>query len=167
VVHHLPDQRKGVDGLVRALRPGGWLVLAEGGLPTRCLPWDVGVGEAGLADRLAAVGDRWFAQMRATMPGAVRLPVGWNRVLVDAGLVEVSSFSYLVDLPAPAPEQVRQSVVDWLSWVSDIAEDHLSASDWQAVRQLLDPADPAFAGTRDDVFILRASTVYSGRKAEV
>jgi SAM-dependent methyltransferase len=167
VVHHLPDQRKGIDGLVRALRPGGWLVLAEGGLPMRCLPWDVGVGEPGLADRLTAAGDRWFAQMRGTMPGAVRLPVGWNRVLADAGLVEVSSFSYLVDLPAPAPEHVRQSVVDWLTWVGGIAEDHLSASDWQAVRQLLDPADPAYAGARDDVFILRASTVYSGRKAEV
>ncbi|MGH3900732.1 MAG: hypothetical protein ACRDTA_21305, partial [Pseudonocardiaceae bacterium] len=51
-----------VERLAALLKPGGRLVVAEGGLRQRCLLW--------------------------------------NRALTDAGLVDVSAFSYLVD-PAP------------------------------------------------------------------
>jgi SAM-dependent methyltransferase len=165
VVHHLPDQQRAIERLADVLAPGGWLALGEGGLHTRCLPWDLGVGEPGLADRLTAARDEWFVRMRTEMPDAVRLPVGWNRALSDAGLTEVSSFSYLIDLPAPASEAVRQFAVDWLTWMGDVGEDTLSDSDRQAIARLLDPADDAYLGHRDDVFLLGASTVYLGRKA--
>jgi SAM-dependent methyltransferase len=165
VVHHLPDQQQGIAGLVRLLAPGGWLALAEGGLGTRCLPWDLGVGEPGLADRLAFAHDSWFADMRATMPGAVRMPIGWAKAMSHAGLVEVSSFTYLVDQPAPASETVRQSVVDWLTWCASTAAERLDATDQLALTRLLDPIDPAYVGARDDVFVLSASTVHLGRKA--
>lgn len=164
VVHHLPDQQDGLNRLVRVLAPGGWLAICEGGLGTRCLPWDLGVGEPGLPDRLAAAHDAWFAAMRAGMPGAVRLPVGWTRALTDAGLVDVSSFSYLIDLPAPASDEVRRSVVDWLAWNAGVAADRLGQDDQAALVRLLDPEDPAFVGARDDVFILTASTIHLGRK---
>jgi SAM-dependent methyltransferase len=164
VVHHLPDQLKGIAGLARVLADGGWLALAEGGLHTQCLPWDVGVGEPGLADRLAAAHCAWFADMRAAMPGVTRLPMGWTRAMVDAGLADVSSFSYLIDWPAPASEQVRQAVVDWLTWCSAVAADRLSDLDQVALARLLDPVDPAYVGARDDVFVLSASTVHLGRK---
>jgi hypothetical protein len=103
--------------------------------------------------------------MRAEMTGAVRLPVGWTRALADAGLVDVSSFSYLTDRPAPADDLVRQSVVDWLSWCSGVAAERLSGDDQDALVRLLDPDDPAYVGARDDVFVLSASTVHLGRKA--
>src|SRR5256885_16065777 len=164
VVHHLPDQSKGLAGLAGLLAPGGWLAIGEGGLGTRCLPWDVGVGEPGLVDRLAAAHNAWFADMRASMPGATRLPVGWTRALADVGLVEVSSFSYLTDYPAPAPELVRQSAVDWLTWVSAVAAERLDRGDQDAVVRLLDPTDPTYVGDRDDVFVLSASSVHLGRK---
>ncbi|HET9138019.1 class I SAM-dependent methyltransferase [Actinophytocola sp.] len=164
VVHHLPDQQKGIEGLVRVLGPGGWLALAEGGLPGRYLPWDLGVGEPGLGARISAAHVAWFADMRAGMAGVTRLPVGWNRALTDAGLAEVTSFSYLVDLPPPATELVQQSVVDWLSWTAAMTAERLSAADQVAVARLLDPIDPAYVGARDDVFILGASTVHLGRK---
>ena len=164
VVHHLPDQLKGIIGLAGLLAPGGWLAVAEGGLVHRCLPWDLGIGEPGLADRLAAGHAAWFADMRAGMSGVVRLPVGWTRALADAGLVEVSSFSYLNDHPAPADELVRQSAVDWLSWVSGVAAERLGPDDQDVIIRLLDPDDPAYVGARDDVFALSAATVHLGRK---
>ncbi|HEV2781386.1 MAG TPA: methyltransferase [Actinophytocola sp.] len=164
VVHHLPDQQDGINRLTRLLAPGGWLAISEGGLGTRCLPWDLGVGEPGLGDRLEAAGAAWFADMRSGMPGSVRLPVGWTQALADAGLVGVSSFSYLIDLPAPPSERVRQSVVDWLSWVAGVAAERLGEADQAALVRLLDPDDPAFVGARDDVFILTASTIHLGRK---
>lgn len=164
VVHHLPDQRAGIAGLAGLLAGGGWLAVGEGGLPTRCLPWDIGVGRPGLIDRLCAAQTAWFADMRAAMDGSTRMPVGWTRALADAGLVETFSFSYLTDHPAPGNELVRQSVVDWLAWVAGVAAERLDGQDQDSVVRLLDPNDPAYVGNRDDVFVLSASTVHLGRK---
>lgn len=164
VVHHLPDQQAAIDGLARVLAPGGWLALSEGGLATRCLPWDLGIGEPGLGNRLTAARDAWFVGMRADMPGVRSLPVGWNKALEAAGLTAVSSFSYVVDHPAPAPEAVRLSVVDWIAWMAGVGEVGLSDVDRETVARLLDPDDEAYAGARDDVFVLGTSTVYLGQK---
>jgi SAM-dependent methyltransferase len=164
VVHHLPDQQRAIDELTRVLAPGGWLALGEGGLSTRCLPWDLGIGEPGLGSRLTAARDAWFVGMRKDMPGAKSLPVGWNKALEAAGLARVFSFSYVIDHPAPASEAVRQSVVHWLAWMSGVSEEQLSGTDRETVARLLDPDDEAYVGARDDVFILGASTVYLGQK---
>jgi hypothetical protein len=56
-------------------------------------------------------------------------------------------------------------VVDWVEWVARVGEDQLSATDRETVARLLDPADEAYVGARDDVFVLSASTVHLGRKA--
>ncbi|MGB3438004.1 MAG: class I SAM-dependent methyltransferase [Actinophytocola sp.] len=164
VVHHLPDQQAAIDELARVLVPGGWLALSEGGLATKCLPWDLGIGEPGLGNRLTAARDDWFVGMRADMPGVRALPVGWNTALEAAGLTGVYSFSYVIDHPAPAPEAVRLSVVDWIAWMSGVGEDRLSATDRETIARLVDPGDEAYVGARDDVFVLGASTVYLGQK---
>jgi SAM-dependent methyltransferase len=162
VVHHLPDQQQTLADLAGLLIPGGCLALSEGGLPLRCLPWDIGVGEPGLHERLSALQGEWFRQMRADMPDAVPMPFGWNRALTNVGLVGVTSFSYLIDRPAPAPEPVLDSVLNWLDWMRQIGEDQLGESDRDTVRRLLDPDDPAYVGKRDDVFMLTARTVHLG-----
>ena len=164
VLHHLPDQRKAAGNLIDALAPGGWFALAEGGLETRCLPWDLGVGKPGLQDRLAGARGDWFTRMREQIPDVVRLPVGWNLVLAEAGLHDVSAFSYLVDHPAPTKPVVRESIEDWLRWRSDVTGDLLHPADRATVRRLLDPRDPEYVGLRDDVFFLQTNTVHIGQK---
>ena len=164
VIHHLPDQLRGVRRLVSALAPGGWLALAEGGLETRFLPWDLGVGAPGLADRLAAARAEWFVSMRENMPGSVRLPVGWNVALADAGLGEISAFSFVVDHPAPAKHLVRDWAVDRLTWLTEITGPHLHAADREALRRLLNPSDSEYVGAREDVFLLETDTVHVGRR---
>lgn len=164
VVHHLPDQRQGVAKLVDTLAPGGWLALVEGGLEPKFLPWDLGVGEPGLPERLVQARGEWFTRMREQIPGAVRLPVGWNIVLAEAGLLDVSAFSYLVDHPAPAKPTVREFAIERLKWLFDVAGDRLHPADRTAVRRLLDPQDAEYVGLRDDVFLLQADTVHLGRK---
>lgn len=163
VVHHLRDQQEGVNRLARLLAPRGWLALAEGGLGTQCLPWDLGVGSPGLTDRIQAARKAWFARMRADMPGSTRLTVGWTRALTDAGLSDVTSFSYLVDHPAPISDDVKTAVVSWLAFVTNVADDYLSEDDQIALTRLLDPADSAFVGLRDDLFYLASDTVNLGR----
>jgi SAM-dependent methyltransferase len=162
VTHHVPDQRAAVATLVRRLARGGCLALSEGGLSMRCLPWDVGVGEPGLQDRLIAAHGTWFHRMRTEMPGTVRLPIGWNQALGEAGLTGVTAFSYLVDVPAPLSDAGRAAVVSWLTWMTHATADLLDPADVAALHRLLDPADPAHVARRDDVFMLKASTVYLG-----
>lgn len=162
VVHHLPDQQRGTDRLAALVKPGGRLALVEFGLEQRCLPWDVGLGEPGLQGRLVAAREEWFRRLRTEMEGAVRLPVGWNRVLNDAGLVDVSSFSYLIDRSAPPTDGVRAEVLRWLSVVREVAEPWISKPDLRAIDELLDEQGPHYVGRRDDVFVLVANTVHRG-----
>jgi SAM-dependent methyltransferase len=162
VVHHAPDQRAVVSTLADRLAPGGCLALSEGGLAMRCLPWDVGVGEPGLQDRLIAAHGTWFHRMRTEMPGSVRMPIGWNQALTDAGLNGVTAFSYLVDVPAPLSDNGRTAVVSWLAWMTRTTTDLVTVADAAALARLLDPTDQAYVGRRDDVFMLKASTVYLG-----
>jgi SAM-dependent methyltransferase len=164
VVHHLRDQQEGVNLLARLLAPDGRLALAEGGLGTTCLPWDVGVGRPGLMDRMVAARNDWFADLRADIPGSVRLTVGWTRALADAGLTAEPSFSYLVDHPAPVSAEVRQVIVEWVAFLTEVCADRLAEDDRRALRRLLDPGDPAYVGARDDVFYLASYTVHVGRR---
>ncbi|WP_433268903.1 class I SAM-dependent methyltransferase [Actinosynnema sp. CS-041913] len=164
VVHHLPDQRQGVADLTGALTPGGWLALAEGGLETKFLPWDVGIGEPGLQERLSYARAEWFVRMRESMTDFHRLPVGWNIVLAEAGLLDVTAFSYLVDHPAPAKQAVRDWAVEQLRWLAEVGGDRLHAADRRTVTRLLDAEDSEYIGLRDDVFLLTAGTVHLGRK---
>lgn len=165
MVHHLPDQQRGVDRLAALVDPGGRLALVEGGLDQRCLPWDVGVGEPGLQERLSAARGEWFRRMRADMDGVVRLPVGWNRAMTDAGLTGVDSFSYLIDHPAPPTDRVREAVLQWLSGLREMAREWASDADLDAADQLLDPDSPHHVGGRDDVFVLAAHSVHVGTPA--
>lgn len=164
MVHHLPDQQAGTARLARLLQPGGWLALSEGGLTTRYLPWDLGVGEPGLQDRLLAARDVGFGRMRAEIPGAVRMPYGWGTALELSGLTEVTSFSVLTGHPAPPAPEVREAVVTWLAALrGHIAED-ISPEDSKAIEALLDPTAETYVAARDDIFMLGAATIYLGHR---
>jgi SAM-dependent methyltransferase len=167
-VHHLGDQQAAVSLLADLLAPGGRLALAEGGLPARHLPWDVGVGEPGLELRLDLAQDRWFAGMRAGLPGAVRMAYGWTEALRRAGLAEVTTRSTLLESPVPLGVQTRQRVVEGLAHRVDrlrpsglLAPDDLAA--WDA---LLDPDSPAWLGHRTDLSRLSARSVHVGVRWE-
>ncbi|TWD82605.1 methyltransferase family protein [Kribbella amoyensis] len=102
-VHHAADQQAAVTALASLLAPGGRLALAEGGLPARCLPWDLGLGEPGLELRLDAAQDRWYALMRDSLPGSVPMPYAWTEALRRAGLTEVTTRTILTEKPVPLP----------------------------------------------------------------
>lgn len=164
MVHHLPDQQAGLRRLLHLVREGGTLALAEGGLEPCQLPWDLGVGQPGLERRLQGAQGRWFVGMRSGMDGAVRMPYGWPVAMTEAGLTGVGSFGVLTDHPAPAGDEVRDAACDRLAWLAEVGKDWLDDTDLQAVRRLADPADPAYLGTRDDIFWLSADTVHYGRR---
>ncbi|MEB3365942.1 class I SAM-dependent methyltransferase [Saccharopolyspora mangrovi] len=164
VVHHLPDQLAGLRRLAQLVKPGGRLAVVEFGLQTRVLPADVGIAEPGLEARLLNASEQWFQQMRAEMDGAVRLPVGWPKAMSEAGLVEATSFSYLIDRPAPLDESGRAAALRHLAMLRRDADERLAAEDVSALDQLLDPDGEHYAGNRDDLHYLSANTVHIGTK---
>jgi SAM-dependent methyltransferase len=165
-VHHAGDQQAAVTALAGLLGPGGRLALAEGGLPPSRLPWDLGVGEPGLEVRLEAAQDRWFARMRAELPGSVPMPYGWTEALRRAGLTGVTSRSTLLERPVPLSAEDRAWVVaklahrlDWLRPTGLLEPADLATWD-----RLLDPADPVHLGGRADLHFLEARTVHLGTR---
>ncbi|WP_019929033.1 trans-aconitate 2-methyltransferase [Nocardia sp. BMG111209] len=166
VMHHVGDQVGALAALAARLRPGGVLAVAEGGLPRRTLPRDIGFGRPGLQVRLdALVGER-FERMRAELPGSVAVVEDWPEMLRTAGLIDAHSRSYLVDRPAPLTGTPRHWVRQDLQRHRDSLGDLLEADDLAALDRLLDPADPAGVDQRPDVYLLTAKTVHFARRPE-
>ncbi|WP_039923682.1 class I SAM-dependent methyltransferase [Amycolatopsis decaplanina] len=164
VVHHLPDQQAAIDTLAQLARPGGLVAISEGGLDFNCLPWDLGIGRPGLEERLLAARGEWFAEMRAGIPGSVSMPYGWNIALQRAGLADVDSFGVLIHHPAPGQELLREFVIERVTWLNEVAGDRLDDDDHETVAALVDPANPAFLGARQDLFLQGAKTIHCGRR---
>lgn len=163
-VHHALEWQQAVTGLAGSLAPGGVLALGEGGLPARCLPWDVGVGRPGLEARLDAAHNEWFLAWFESRPGAVRDGRGWPELLRSAGLADVTSRSVLLDLPAPLAPAAREVVLAELTARVGRARAFLTETDRDTWDALLDPASSSWLGRRADLALLTARTVHIGRK---
>ncbi|NNJ05846.1 class I SAM-dependent methyltransferase [Streptomyces sp. PKU-MA01144] len=163
-LHHVGDQRAALTGLAGLLRPGGLLALLEGGLPARHLPRDIGIGRPGLESRLEAATAGWFADMRAVLPGAKPEVENWRALLAAAGLTPTLTRSFLLDLPAPVTDAVREGLVSGLSWQRRSLEGRLDADDAAVLDRLLDPDDEEGLMRRPDCFMLAARTVHTARR---
>ncbi|WP_406364979.1 class I SAM-dependent methyltransferase [Streptomyces sp. NBC_00645] len=165
-LHHVGDQRAALEGFVRSLAPGGTLALLEGGLPTRFLPRDIGIGRPGLQARIDAVHDEWFTRMRAELPGSVEETEDWPALLTAVGLRHTATRTFLLDLPAPLSDEARAFVVTALTHRRSGLAEGLDPEDLATLDRLLDPDDKASVHHRTDAFVLTAMTVYVGVKPE-
>jgi SAM-dependent methyltransferase len=161
-LHHVGDQPGVVDKLRHVLRPGGVLAIAEGGLPTRCLPADIGFGRPGLQSRLQASLEAGFADMRAALPGLLASVDDWPGMLRASGLSSVTSRTFLIDRPQPLDAIGRAALRTQLNDLRDGLGDRLAADDLAALERLLDPDAPDGVMRRTDVFFLAARTVHVG-----
>lgn len=163
-LHHIGDQRAALAGFAGQLNPGGLMVLVEGGLPTRHLPWHIGFGRPGLEARLDAAHADWFGQMRRDAPGFKDEPDDWRALLADAGLTPSGTRTFLTDLPAPASPVVRELALSHYERLRDGFGDRLDPEDLAMIERLVDPADELSLHHRADVFHLTARTVHTARK---
>ncbi|KXO88655.1 SAM-dependent methyltransferase [Tsukamurella pulmonis] len=160
-LHHLGDQSAAIAALAGRLNPGGVLAVAEGGLPLRFLPRDIGLGRPGLAERLDALQAEGFGAMRAALEGTVDVPEDWPALLRAAGLRDVRARTFLVDRPAPLDPASRDAVARMMGRYLRMA-DRLAPDDAEVLRRLTDPGDPHNVRRRPDAFVLAARTVYIG-----
>lgn len=163
VVHHLGDQQAALARLASLVRPGGLLAVAEGGLPMRFLPRDVGIGRPGLAARLDVAREEWFNAMRASMPDATDVVEDWPAMLAACGLDHVGTRTFLTDLPAPVDDVVREHLRDSLERQAEQFGDRLAADDRATVQRLVDRDTAEGILNRQDVFLLVANTVHVAR----
>lgn len=162
VVHHFDDELEAIRDLASVVRPGGHVVLVEGGLGPRFLPADCGIGEPGLEQRLAAAQEAWFWTEVRPASGTVRTGRGWGSLLGEAGLVDVAARTFLLDVPPPLDEPTRRVVRDALAGHAARFGDRIGESDRETLRRLLDGDDPRGVMQRPDVYLLRATTVHAG-----
>ncbi|MEU2546159.1 class I SAM-dependent methyltransferase [Streptomyces roseolus] len=163
-LHHIGDQRAALADFAKLIRPGGLVALVEGGLAPRHLPRDIGIGRPGLEARFDAEHADWFARMRAELPGSTREPDDWRALFVSAGLTPAGTRTFLVDVPAPVPQVVRELAVSHFGRLREGFGEHLDAEDRATLDRLLDPADEQSLHHRTDLFHLTAHTVHTARK---
>jgi SAM-dependent methyltransferase len=157
VAHHLPDPAAGVRAFADLLRPGGVLALREGGLPLQYLPT---AADGGLTARINAV-DNALSRDHAHPMGAIVAPRSWPELLAEAGLSEVRSRSFLLDLPAPLADGPRRHLARTLHRTRELLAKHLSGDDLARLDVLTDPEAPESVLRRPDVFLLRATTIHT------
>ncbi|MFF7177847.1 methyltransferase domain-containing protein [Streptomyces sp. NPDC008121] len=163
-LHHMGDQRAALAAFAERLRPGGLLVLVEGGLPARHLPWNQGIGRPGLEARLDALHAEWFGEMRSALPGARDEVDDWPALLFAAGLTPAGTRTFLADSPAPVAPVVREQAVAHFERLRVTYEGSAAEDDLKALDRLLDPSEPLSLPRRTDLFRLAARTVHAARK---
>jgi hypothetical protein len=148
--------------LATVVRPGGRIALVEGGLCTRFLPADCGIGEPGLEHRLATAQETWFCSEIRPASATVRTGRGWG-ILLEAGrLVDVAARSFLLAVAPPLDEPTRNVVHDAVAAHTARVGDRLDKADRETLRQLLDPDNPHGVMRRPDAYLFSATTMHVG-----
>lgn len=171
-LHHVADKAAAVEELKRVLKPGGRLAIREGGLPLQCLPFDIGLGQPGLQDRLRGADQRWFAAMtKATMPDERPYPYGWSQLLHDAGFEQIEARTFTTDALSPFAPAQAAFVTSHLE--RSLERDRgpygplLKREDRRTVINLLDPASPHYILARRDLHLRFGLGVYVGEKSKL
>ncbi|HWL43742.1 MAG TPA: GNAT family N-acetyltransferase [Ilumatobacter sp.] len=166
VVHHTDDQLHTVRNLTALLAPGGRLVIAEGGLAARFLPSEYGLGEPDLEVRLQAATIDWFWNEVRPAGATVATDAGWGTLLTQAGLTQVESRTFLLDIPPPLDPDLRQLVATTLAGTAARAGHRLAPDDHAAIAALVDPGRRDSVHHRPDAFILAARTLHVGTRTD-
>jgi len=164
VLHHVPDPVAAIAELRRVTKLGGRVVVREGGVPLRWLPFDLGIGAPGLGDRLRVAQNRWFADHRYERPVAQPYPAGWLQALRDGGCSRVTARTFWLERLAPLSDDERDYLLGSLTlWLDDSERSaYLDPDDLRTIRALADPTSPHYALRRDDVHVLAAVSLYVG-----
>lgn len=164
VIHHTDDQLRTIHLLSTLLAPGGRLVIGEGGLATRFLPSECGIGEPDLEARLHTATLEWFWNEVRPAGATITNTAGWETLLNAVGLDGLETRSFLLDLPPPLSSDLRTLAAQSLASVADRVGPRLAPDDRAAIAALVDPARHDSVHHRPDVFILTARTLHVGTR---
>jgi ubiquinone/menaquinone biosynthesis C-methylase UbiE len=156
-LHHFADPDQVLRQAFGAVRPGGWIAVAEFDEPLRFLPDDLGVGRPGLERRCMDVMHSVHAQQ---LP---HLGADWSQRLSAAGFSEVEHRVFAIDLRAPQQQAAIRYTQLWLTRLAAGVGAQLDHDD-RAVLTALVSDGPDAVVHRDDLHVRGARTVTLGRR---
>lgn len=161
VMHHVGDQAAGLVRLGRLVRPGGFVVLAEGrGSPiVEPDPFDGLI--PGLRERFEAANKTWFAGMRTGLPNFVDAEPDWDSLLGQAGLDVIGHRVVHLVMEAPVSETARAMVRAGVSRMINQAS-ALSHDDQTALSSLL--TGDASIDNRGDISVTFTRALFVARR---
>jgi hypothetical protein len=161
-LHHVGDEVASLRILRRLLNPQGLVAIAEMAEPMRVLPDDLGVGRAGLSERLGSAGAAWFVEMREGLTDSVP-SADLPSMLTTAGLEVVGSRLARQRLDAPLADDARRLVLGHLERVRRQLGERLDEDDLHTVDVLSDTDDPRGVMLRPDVYVAASRQIVIAR----
>jgi SAM-dependent methyltransferase len=164
VIHHMRDMVAAVRQIRRVLKAGGRFAMREDSFLMHLFPFDIGLGEPGLDERLNVARAWEFAQVRPSIEDSVPYPFGWTQLLRDTGFANVTARSFVFEALSPFDDDLGDFVVR--HWRRPLETEEvrakLSAEDQAVLERLVDPQSEHYLLRRDDLHYVRVSTVYLG-----
>jgi len=157
-LHHLADPDRVLTDLFTAIRPDGFLVLAELESFPRFLPADVGVGSQGLEERCHA------AMAEAIAHELPHLGSDWSTRVRRAGFTIQAERMFAIDLRPPLPPSAGRYAQASLRRLRAGLADRMSAEDLAAFDALLDADGPLSVLRRADLSVRARRTVLVARR---
>ncbi len=157
-LHHLADPDRVLGEIFAAIRPGGYLAVAELEAFPRFLPHDIGLGRPGLEERCQA------ALSRETAESLPHLGSDWGPRLEQAGFSVVGERQFVIDLTPPLPAAAGRYAQATLRLIRAALADRADAEDLATLDTLIGSAGPDGVLQRDDLTIRARRVAWMARR---
>ena len=162
VIHHVGDEAAALRQIRRLLEPDGLLAVLEWADPMRVLPEEADLGRPGIWERLDAAWAAWFADMRASLPGAT-ISAGYPEMLEQAGFELLEDELLTLALGPPLDDPARRFAHQHLVRAREVLAPYADAADVDALHVLIDEDSDRSITRRDDVELRASRHLYVGR----
>lgn len=163
-LHHVGDEIDALHRIRRLLEPDGVLAVIEFAEPMRVLPDDVELGRPGLWTRLDEAWARWFADMRADLPGATSSS-DHAGMLVDAGFELLTDEVIALDIDAPLDEAQRRFARTHVERARVQLDGYADPEDLAVLDALIDEGAATAIMRRDDAVVTASRRLSIARVA--
>jgi SAM-dependent methyltransferase len=157
-LHHLSDAQRVLADVFGALRPGGVLAVVEMSRLPRFLPDDLGIGRAGLEER---VHDAVAATHAELMP---TIGTDWGPRFEKAGFTPVDARPFSLDLGPPLPAATRRYALTYLRRLRPALDGRLGDDDLATLDTLLADGGPHSILERGDLRVTGSRSGWLVRK---
>jgi SAM-dependent methyltransferase len=157
-LHHMADPHRVLTDVLGALRPGGVLAVLEMGRLPRFLPDDLGIGRAGLEERIHDVVADMHAEQMPT------IGTDWAPRFRDAGFTPVDTREFSLDLEPPLPAATPRYALTYLRRMRPRLDDRLAKDDLATLDTLIADTGPHSILIRGDLQVTGSRSGWLVRK---
>jgi ubiquinone/menaquinone biosynthesis C-methylase UbiE len=157
-LHHMADPQRVLADVFGALRPGGVLAVLEMGRLPRFLPDDLGIGRAGLEERLHDAVAATHAELMPT------IGTDWAPRFEKAGFTLIEAREFSLNLEPPLPAATPRYALTYLRRVRPTLDGRLAEDDLAVLDTLLADSGPHSILERSDLQVTGSRSGWLVRK---